>query len=188
VEKIIELEWVELRFHQIQELLAPVIECDPTFKSRNAKTWRQMPFRIGRKWSNPIVSIHDHGAGGHLNCLSELVEDTGGLIDLDKLPVGRPYPRLKEIMVTSLKKEWDWWLVKRHAILYKIIADRALDVSSRWRNRWSPFYFRIKTTGAKPMDLLGRFLWKFTKVVMHDSTIDRKYTDLNYDNKILQPI
>lgn len=23
---------------------------------------------------NPIVSIHDHGAGGHLNCLSELVE------------------------------------------------------------------------------------------------------------------
>jgi phosphoribosylformylglycinamidine synthase len=34
---------------------------------------------------NPIVSIHDHGAGGHLNCLSELVEETGGLIDLDKL-------------------------------------------------------------------------------------------------------
>jgi len=26
---------------------------------------------------NSIVSIHDHGAGGHLNCLSELVEDTG---------------------------------------------------------------------------------------------------------------
>ena len=30
---------------------------------------------------NPIVSIHDHGAGGHLNCLSELVEETGGKID-----------------------------------------------------------------------------------------------------------
>src|SRR5690606_30580364 len=39
---------------------------------------------------NPIISIHDHGAGGHLNCLSELVENTGGLIDLDKLPVGDP--------------------------------------------------------------------------------------------------
>src|SRR5690606_25064372 len=24
--------------------------------------------------TNTIVSIHDHGAGGHLNCLSELVE------------------------------------------------------------------------------------------------------------------
>lgn len=26
---------------------------------------------------NPVISIHDHGAGGHLNCLSELVESTG---------------------------------------------------------------------------------------------------------------
>jgi phosphoribosylformylglycinamidine synthase len=42
------------------------------------------------KWPQSIVSIHDHGAGGHLNCLSELVEETGGLIDLDKLPVGDP--------------------------------------------------------------------------------------------------
>lgn len=38
--------------------------------------------------NNPIVSIHDHGAGGHLNCLSELVEETGGNIDMDALPVG----------------------------------------------------------------------------------------------------
>ena len=47
---------------------------------------------------NPIVSIHDHGAGGHLNCLSELVEETGGLIDLDKLPVGDPTLSAKEII------------------------------------------------------------------------------------------
>jgi phosphoribosylformylglycinamidine synthase len=47
---------------------------------------------------NPIVSIHDHGAGGHLNCLSELVEDTGGAIDLDKLPVGDPTLSAKEII------------------------------------------------------------------------------------------
>jgi phosphoribosylformylglycinamidine synthase len=60
---------------------------------------------------NPIVSIHDHGAGGHLNCLSEL-EDTGGLIDLDKLPVGDPTFRQKKSLVTSLKKEWDWLLVR----------------------------------------------------------------------------
>ena len=37
---------------------------------------------------NPIISIHDHGAGGHLNCLSELVEDTGGEINVNKLPSG----------------------------------------------------------------------------------------------------
>ena len=29
---------------------------------------------------NPIVSIHDHGSAGHVNCLSELVEECGGVI------------------------------------------------------------------------------------------------------------
>ncbi len=47
---------------------------------------------------NPIVSIHDHGAGGHLNCLSELVEETGGIIEIDKLPIGDPSLSYKEIM------------------------------------------------------------------------------------------
>ena len=47
---------------------------------------------------NPIISIHDHGAGGHLNCLSELVENTGGAIDIDKLPLGDPTLSSKEII------------------------------------------------------------------------------------------
>jgi len=46
---------------------------------------------------NPIISIHDHGAGGHLNCLSELVEATGGKIDISQLPVGDPTLSYKEI-------------------------------------------------------------------------------------------
>jgi phosphoribosylformylglycinamidine synthase len=50
------------------------------------------------------------------------------------------------------------------------------------------FTFESKRPVLSQWILLGRFLWKFTKVVMHDSTIDRKYTDLEYDNKILQPI
>ena len=48
--------------------------------------------------NNPIISIHDHGAGGHLNALSELVEVTGGKIDLRKLPVGDPTLSAKEIV------------------------------------------------------------------------------------------
>ncbi|MCF6358639.1 MAG: AIR synthase-related protein, partial [Draconibacterium sp.] len=47
---------------------------------------------------NPVISIHDHGAGGHLNCLSELVETTGGKIDTSKLPVGDPTLSQKEII------------------------------------------------------------------------------------------
>src|SRR5574344_1065461 len=37
---------------------------------------------------NPVVSIHDHGSAGHVNCLSELVEECGGEIDMTKLPIG----------------------------------------------------------------------------------------------------
>ena len=48
--------------------------------------------------NNPVISIHDHGAGGHLNCLSELVEATGGKIDISKLPVGDPTLSAKEII------------------------------------------------------------------------------------------
>jgi phosphoribosylformylglycinamidine synthase len=37
---------------------------------------------------NPIKLIHDHGAGGHINCFSELLEEEGGEIYLDQLPLG----------------------------------------------------------------------------------------------------
>jgi phosphoribosylformylglycinamidine synthase len=63
---------------------------------------------------NPIVSIHDHGAGGHLNCLSELVEDTGGLIDLDKLPVGDPTLSAKEIIGNESQERMGFYWSERH--------------------------------------------------------------------------
>ena len=48
--------------------------------------------------TNPIVSIHDHGSAGHVNCLSELVEECGGLIHMDKLPIGDETLSAKEII------------------------------------------------------------------------------------------
>ncbi|MCR4798914.1 MAG: phosphoribosylformylglycinamidine synthase, partial [Bacteroidales bacterium] len=53
---------------------------------------------LGEMDVNPVVSIHDHGAGGHLNCLSELVEETGGTIHINKLPIGDPTLSAKEIV------------------------------------------------------------------------------------------
>ena len=53
---------------------------------------------ISEQGDNPIVSIHDHGAGGHLNCLTELIEETGGRIDIDALPVGDPTLSAREII------------------------------------------------------------------------------------------
>ncbi len=67
---------------------------NPEMQKRVANVIRAM----AESARNPILSIHDHGAGGHLNCLTELVEDTGGVIDIDKLPLGDPGLSYKEIL------------------------------------------------------------------------------------------
>ena len=135
---------------------------------------------------NPIVSIHDHGAGGHLNCLSELVEDTGGLIDLDKLPVGDPTLSAKEIIGNESQERMGLVIGKENIDLLQKIADRERspmyqvgDVTGDHR-----FTFESKSTGAKPMDFaLEDFFGSSPKVVMTDKTIERNYTDLVYNEK-----
>src|SRR5690606_2611597 len=73
---------------------------------------------------NTIVSIHDHGAGGHLNCLSELVEDTGGHIDLDNLPVGDPTLSAKEIIGNESQERMGLIIAEQHKNKLFRIAER----------------------------------------------------------------
>jgi phosphoribosylformylglycinamidine synthase len=136
--------------------------------------------------NNPIVSIHDHGAGGHLNCLTELVEETGGLIDLDKLPVGDPTLSAKEIIGNESQERMGLVIGKKDIEILQRIADRERspmyevgDVTKDNR-----FAFESKTTGAKPMDYaLEDFFGSSPKTIMKDSSIQRKYSDLEYDKK-----
>ena len=74
--------------------LNAVQRANPEMQKRAANVIRT----IAESYDNPIVSIHDHGAGGHLNCLSELVEATGGHIDMSQLPIGDPTLSAKEII------------------------------------------------------------------------------------------
>ena len=135
---------------------------------------------------NPIVSIHDHGAGGHLNCLSELVEDTGGKIDLDKLPVGDPTLSAKEIIGNESQERMGLVIGKKDVDTLQRIADRERspmyevgDVTNDDR-----FTFESKTTGEKPMDLeLSDMFGSSPKTIMTDRTIVRKYDELTYDVK-----
>lgn len=73
---------------------------------------------------NPIISVHDHGAGGHLNCLSELVEETGGKVDISKLPVGDPTLSLKEIIGNESQERMGLALKEKDVALLKTIAER----------------------------------------------------------------
>ena len=135
---------------------------------------------------NPIVSIHDHGAGGHLNCLSELVEDTGGLIDLDKLPVGDPTLSAKEIIGNESQERMGLVIAQKDIDILQRIADRERspmyqvgDVTGDHR-----FTFQSKTTGAKPMDYaLEDFFGSSPKTIITDKTITRNYADLEYSVK-----
>ncbi|QFZ54945.1 phosphoribosylformylglycinamidine synthase [Oceanihabitans sp. IOP_32] len=134
---------------------------------------------------NFIVSIHDHGAGGHLNCLSELVEDTGGLIDLDKLPVGDPTLSDKEIIGNESQERMGLVIAEKHIDTLKKIADRERspmytvgDVTNDHR-----FTFQSKTKGNKPMDLaMDDLFGSSPKTVMTDQTIKRHYKDVTYNS------
>ena len=133
---------------------------------------------------NTIVSIHDHGAGGHLNCLSELVEETGGKIDLDKLPVGDPTLSAKEIIGNESQERMGLVISQENIDTLQKIADRERapmytvgDVTGDHR-----FTFESATSGSKPMDLkMEDMFGSSPKVIMQDKTVDRKYQPVTYN-------
>ena len=152
---------------------------NPEMQKRAANTIRAMV----EADENPIVSIHDHGAGGHLNCLSELVEDTGGKIDLDKLPVGDPTLSAKEIIGNESQERMGLIISEKDLKQMKKIAERErtplYSVGNVTEDR--QFTFESKKTGAKPMDLaLGDMFGSSPKMIMKDKTVDRKYADVEY--------
>ncbi len=137
---------------------------------------------------NPIVSIHDHGAGGHLNCLSELVEDTGGLIDLDKLPVGDPTLSAKEIIGNESQERMGLVIAPENIAILERVAERERapmyevgEVTNDHR-----FTFESKKTGAKPMDFaLEDMFGSSPKTIMADQTVNRVYQELDYSTALV---
>src|SRR5690554_3790195 len=132
---------------------------------------------------NPIVSIHDHGAGGHLNCLSELVEETGGKIDLDKLPVGDPTLSDKEIIGNESQERMGLVISQKDINKLKVVAERERapmyevgEVTSDNR-----FLFESKSKSSKPMDFdLSDMFGSSPKTIMEDVSVQIQYQDLEY--------
>ncbi len=133
---------------------------------------------------NPIVSIHDHGAGGHLNCLSELVEEKGGKINLDALPVGDPTLSAKEIIGNESQERMGLVIGNKDIEKLKRVADRERapmyevgDVTGDYR-----FTFEGEKSGQKPMDLaLSDMFGSSPKTIMRDKTIKRDYEAVSYN-------
>ncbi len=136
---------------------------------------------------NPIVSIHDHGAGGHLNALSELVEATGGKIDMKSLPIGDPTLSAKEIIGNESQERMGMVVNEGDIEFIERIASRER----------APMYVVGETTGddrfvfeqadgVRPIDLaMGDMFGNSPKTVMEDSTIEIKYENPETDVKQL---
>ncbi|WGD34980.1 phosphoribosylformylglycinamidine synthase [Olleya sp. YS] len=160
--------------------LNAVQRSNPEMQKRAANTVRGMV----ESEQNHIVSIHDHGAGGHLNCLSELVEDTGGKINLDTLPVGDPTLSAKEIIGNESQERMGLVIANKHLDTLQRIANRERspiytvgDVTGDNR-----FTFESETPGNKPMDLaLEDMFGSSPKTIMQDVTVDRNYGGISYN-------
>jgi phosphoribosylformylglycinamidine synthase len=133
--------------------------------------------------NNPVVSIHDHGAGGHLNCLSELVEAVGGKIDISKLPIGDPTLSAREIIGNESQERMGLVIKKVNIEVLRKIAERER----------APFYiigeitgdnqFTLMNpiTGEKPIDIaLASLFGDPPKTIMNDTEVDTIYRKLEY--------
>ena len=165
--------------------LNAVQRSNPEMQKRAANTIRGMI----ESEENFIVSIHDHGAGGHLNCLSELVEDTGGKIDLDQLPVGDSTLSNKELIGNESQERMGLVISEKHINNLQKIADRERspmytvgEVTGDHR-----FVFESKSNGNKPMDLnLEDMFGSSPKTILKDKTIVRNYKSVSYSVNLFQ--
>ena len=159
--------------------LNAVQRSNPEMQKRASNAIRGMVESI----ENPIVSIHDHGAGGHLNCLSELVEETGGKIDLDKLPIGDPTLSAKEIIGNESQERMGLVIGPKDVSLLHRIADRErspiYEVGQVTGDH--KFTFQSSSKGDKPMDLnLDDMFGSSPSTILTDNTIIRNYEEGTY--------
>ena len=131
---------------------------------------------------NPVVSIHDHGSAGHVNCLSELVEECGGEIDMTKLPIGDKTLSSKEIIANESQERMGLLIDEKHIEHVRRIAERER----------APLYVVGETTGdahfsfrqgdgIKPFDLdVAQMFGHSPKTYMVDKTVERHYQPVSY--------
>jgi phosphoribosylformylglycinamidine synthase len=138
---------------------------------------------------NPIVSIHDHGAGGHLNCFSELLEETGGVLEIDKLPVGDPTLSAKEIISNESQERMGIAIHAKDVEALKKVADRerAPMYASGTATGDKKFSFVDNTKGEKPVNLeLKHLFGSSPKTILRDSSHKAPFAELKIDESKIE--
>lgn len=158
--------------------LNAVQRANPEMQKRVANVIRAMT----ENDTNPIRSIHDHGAGGHLNCLSELIDKSGGVINIDNLPVGDPTLSDKEIIGNEsqermgiLVKKEDTEIIRKTALRerapYFLVGESKDDQRLRF----------VRENGENPIDLtLSDFFGSTPKTVLNDTDKPYSFNAIEY--------
>ena len=134
---------------------------------------------------NPVVSIHDHGSAGHLNCLSELVEECGGEIDMSKLPIGDKTLSAKEIIANESQERMGLLIDEKHIDHVRRIAERERAPLYVVGETTGDAHFSfVQADGVKPFDLdVAQMFGHSPKTVMRDETVERTYENVTYTEK-----
>jgi phosphoribosylformylglycinamidine synthase len=133
---------------------------------------------------NPIVSIHDHGAGGHLNCFSELLEETGGTIEIDKLPVGDPTLSAKEIISNESQERMGLAIHEKDIEILKKVSERERAPMYVVGTATVDQKFKITQNdkGLSPVELEVKHLFGSSpKTILTDSSASSNYNEVSYD-------
>ena len=134
---------------------------------------------------NPVVSIHDHGSAGHVNCLSELVEECGGEIDMTKLPIGDQTLSSKEIIANESQERMGLLIDEKHIEHVRRIAERERAPLYVVGETTGDAHFSFKQgDGIKPFDLdVAQMFGHSPKTYMVDKTVERHYGAPTYSPK-----
>ena len=132
--------------------------------------------------TNPVVSIHDHGSAGHLNCLSELVEECGGEIDMTKLPIGDKTLSSKEIIANESQERMGLLIDEKHIEHVQKIAERERAPLYVVGETTGDAHFSFKQgDGVKPFDLdVAQMFGHSPKTIMRDNTVEHQYENVKY--------
>ena len=132
--------------------------------------------------NNPVVSIHDHGSAGHLNCLSELVEECGGEIDMSQLPIGDKTLSAKEIIANESQERMGLLIDEKHIEHVRRIAERERAPLYVVGETTGDAHFSFKQAdGVKPFDLdVAQMFGHSPKTIMRDETVERHYAPVQY--------
>ncbi len=138
---------------------------------------------------NPIVSIHDHGAGGHLNCLSELVEETGGTIEIKKLPIGDPTLSDKEVAGNESQERMGLVMKESDLHLLKEVSDRERAPMYNVGEVTGDGHFKFENTETKKNAIdwdLSHMFGSSPKTVLTDASSSSNFEDLNYSESQIE--